>query len=722
MKRWQRNARWAIGLFAVLFAVFVAREMKHRDPPPAMTLIPGVDPKAVVETTAGRTTQFKGTREDVAITYQHQSVYEDGTSRMQGVNVDFAERNGGSRTFTIQSKEGTLGKNATTMVVDGAVKLTGSDGMTVLTEHATYAETDAVVRAPGPVEMTKGRTHATGIGMTWDKTADVLTILDQAVVHIDADNPADGPSDVTSGTAVFARRDKHLTFERAVRLLRSGQVIEAETVLMNLSPDEKRIETIELHDHARITSAKVSPGGLQAMNSGQINLKYAAGGEALEHALLLGDASIEIAGEPGKPGRQIVASTIDIALAPDGSTPTALIGHDNVQLTFPPEPGVAGRTIRSLNLDAKGEPGKGLTRAMFTGGVQYRERGGAVARAVNSGTLDVGLKPGMSAIDDARFSQAVKFEEDKMAAQAAAAHYDPDKGTLALSGKEPGMVAPHVVTEQIAVDAVTIDVTLEGPKLKAAGNVRSTLKPASNKPGEPANDVKLPAMLKQDQPVIVVGATMDYDGTTSKGIYGGGAQLVQGQTSIKGESIVIDNKAGNMAAAGGVVTTTLLDQTGGPKDTPDKTAKKNDATDKTVKKNDRVPSTATAADFKYEDSARRMIYTKDAHMSGPDGDMKAARIELFLKESGDELERAEAYDSVVLREQNRETKGSKLVYTTANETYVVTGAPVKILDPCQRETTGQTLTFNKGTDSIVVDGKGQIRTQTKGGNGTCTTP
>ena len=703
MQQWQRSARLVIAVFGVAFAVFVVRELKHREAPPVNSPVVRTDPGAVVETTSGSTTHINANREDVHVTYKTQSTYADGTSRLQGVTIVFEERNG-SRTFTITGKEGHLGKAAATMVLDGAVQLVGSDGMTVLTEHATYAESDGVVRAPGPVELTRGRQHATGLGMTWDKTADVLTILDRAVVHIAAEG-AEGPSDVTSGTAVFARRDKLLRFERGVHMLRSGQNIEAETAVMFLGADEKRVETVELHDRARITSTKVSPGGLQSMSGGQINLKYAPDGESLEHALVAGDGSIQIAGEAGKPGRQIVATTIDIALAPDGTTPTALLGRENVQLTFPPEPGTAGRNIRAATLDAKGEAGKGLTRAMFSGGVQYRERGGEVDRSVRSGTLDVGLKPGMSAIEDARFAQAVKFDEGKMAALAAAAHYDIDKGTLALSGKEPGMLVPHVVNEQIMVDAVTIDVTLAGPMLKAAGNVRSTLKPASSKPGAAANDVKLPAMLKQDQPVLVIGESMAYDGAASKGTYTGSARLIQGETSVKGDSIVIDNKAGNLGAAGNVVTMTVLDS--------------KDKKDSKDRKKERASSTATAKDFTYDDATRRMTYTTDAHMSGPEGDMTAARIELFLKPSGDELDRAEAFENVVLREQSRETKGSKLIYTTSNETYVVTGAPVKILDQCKRETVGRTLTFNKGADSIVVDGNAQIRTQTRGGDGNC---
>jgi lipopolysaccharide export system protein LptA len=209
--------------------------------------------------------------------------------------------------------------------------------------------------------------------------------------------------------------------------------------------------------------------------------------------------------------------------------------------------------------------------------------------------------------------------------------------------------------------------------------------------------------------VIVVAEALDYDGARAKGVYTGAARLVQGDTTIKSESLVIDDKTGDLTASGGVITTTMLEGTAksGSKE-PGKGADKD-------KKVDRALSVATAKDFKYEDVERRLTYTGDAHMNGPEGDMKAEKIELYLKPSGDELERAEAYEALTLREQERTTTGTRLTYTTADEKYVVTGAPVTIVDQCERETTGKTLTFVKATDSIVIDGNQQIRTQTKGG-------
>jgi hypothetical protein len=87
---------------------------------------------------------------------------------------------------------------------------------------------------------------------------------------------------------------------------------------------------------------------------------------------------------------------------------------------------------------------------------------------------------------------------------------------------------------------------------------------------------------------------------------------------------------------------------------------------------------------------------------------------LYLKPSGDELERVEAYRQVRLRAGARNTEGSRLTYFAGEGRYLITGIPVTILDECGRATEGSTLTFFKATDRIVVDGNEQIRTQTKG--------
>jgi lipopolysaccharide transport protein LptA len=297
----------------------------------------------------------------------------------------------------------------------------------------------------------------------------------------------------------------------------------------------------------------------------------------------------------------------------------------------------------------------------------------------------------------------VRFVDGKLTAVAATARWDVDKGTLELSGSEPGASVPRVNNDQIAVDAVKLDVTLDGPNVKATGNpaqkVKSVLQPA--KAGDESG-TKMPSMLKEDQPVNVTATTLEYDGTTSKTSYTGTVMLWQGDTSIKAETIVIDGKTGDLTASA-VTSATMLEQT-----------------DRKTNKKERVRSIANAKDLKYEDDRRRLTYSGEAHMSNADADMTAEKIELYLKPSGDELDRAEAYEAVTVREQNRKTTGTRMTYTTADERYIIVGAPVRIVDQCDRETTGKTLTFLKASDSILVDGNQQARTQTKGGGGKCT--
>jgi len=119
----------------------------------------------------------------------------------------------------------------------------------------------------------------------------------------------------------------------------------------------------------------------------------------------------------------------------------------------------------------------------------------------------------------------------------------------------------------------------------------------------------------------------------------------------------------------------------------------------------------------YEDALRRATYTTQAHVNGPQGDLRGVKIELYLVEGGGSLERVEAYDDVNLKTDARTATGKRMTYFAADERYLMTGTPVTVVEEC-RVTTGKTLTFWRSTDRILIDGNDQNRTLATSG-GTC---
>jgi LPS export ABC transporter protein LptC len=700
--RWQRWTRAFLALIgaAVVVAVVVAFERRSKPVPPPLVDV-RTDPKAIVESTSGRAVRFNRAHEDIRVEYERQLTYADGLTKLLGIKVISADR-GDGRSFTLSGDEGEAAKDEALVTLKGHIVLQENDGFTLETPTATYDDRDSVVRAPGDIAFHRDRMSGSGTGMQYEKNTDVLTVLEHAVMHMAPNDAGKGAADVTAGRARFARMEHAVEFDGGVHVTRAGQVINAASAVVYLSEDDTRITVLELHGNATISGDAASAGSLQGISGNDVNVEYADDGQALEHVIIGGTAVVKLSGGAGKPGREIAANALDVQLADDGATPVAMIARQNVQLTLPADEGVAARTVKAQTLVASSnpkEPARGLTRAQFAGGVEYREKSGSVERTARSAALDVGLKAAMAAFDSATFSGAARFEDTQVTGTASSLKYLADEGTLALSGSEPSSPRPRVVNEQIAVDADTVDVTLKGPVLKAKGTVKSVLQPPKKKGGE--GGAKLPSMLKQDQAVTVTADSLKYDGDANTAIYDGHASLWQSETSIKGESIVIDSKTGNLSASGSVQTVTILEQM-----------------DKEKKKKQRLPTGATAKTFNYEDKTRRIHYDGDVHFSQAENDLSAATVDLFLKPEGNELDRAEASDrgnGLVLREQGRRTVGSKMTYSTADDRYDVTGSPVTVTDQCGRVTNGRTLTFRKATDTIEIDGNRRVRTQTKNG-------
>lgn len=724
MKKWQRYLRTAVALGSVVFAGAVVLSLRERRRPATPPPVATADPAAIVESAGGHTLRVNREREDVRVEYDRLASYGDGSTRMFGVKV-ITER-AGARTFTVTADEGQSGQNESTLELKGHVHVTSSDGIDIRTETASYAEQDGTVRAPGLVEFTQGRTRGRATGFRYDKTVDSVHLLADVVVHLAqgaGSANAGGPGtaagqdlEIVSRAAEYVRPTRTLRFEGAARAVRGTRVVEGELMVALLDASGDQLERLTLSGGSLVEDTAPAAGGLGRLAGRDIDLVYRPGGDALDHARVVGEGRLAMAGQQG-PGSEIAAGAIAIVMAADGSTPVALDASPGVMVSLPVEPNAPARTISADAMTSRGEGGRGLTSARFEGSVVFQERGARTERRARSGALDVSVSAGLGSIDDARFSRGVRFEDGAMTAEAPAATYLVSRGTLSLRPDPPEGTAPRVQNERISVSARELNVVLDGPMINATGDVKSELRSGGDRPGSrPTTDdatKKVPSMLRADRPVAIAANTLTYDGKASRATYRGSAQLWQGETTIRAEELTLDERTGDLSGAGAVTTSIPLrspNRSGSVSADASTGARRTPSAPSTPL----VPSTASAQNLRYEESMRRATYTGQAHLAGDQGDLSATTIELYLKPSGDELERLEAYDAVTLRDHDRRMSGTRLTYEPEGERYLVTGAPVTLVDECARETIGRTLTFDRVNDRLVVDGSERARTRTKG--------
>jgi lipopolysaccharide transport protein LptA len=536
-----------------------------------------------------------------------------------------------------------------------------------------------------------------GIGFTYDEQRDIVSILDKADVKFaeEADQEAMA---FTAGTFTHARRDRYMHFEKTMHMEREGQVIDADSAMVRLFPDRDEPDAIELRNGSRVTGSG-NDGALKSMTARDINLDYADDGRTLRNATLAGAGEIQVAGKSASSTQKLAGEFMDIGLEPDGSV-RSLSARESVTVTLPPTKDAPARAIRSTAMTAAGGT-QGLREMKFTESVEYREPGvkGQQGRVVRAATLEAGLDPASGALLDAHFLGRVDFTDSPMHATASDARYDVARGTLALRGTPE----PHIDSDAVTIDAVTIDVTLNPRSITAKGNVRSVLLP-SKKGG---SELKRPALLAEHEPVNILAESLTYDEAARRADYAGSTGkvvLLQGATTIHATTMTVDETKGSLTANGKVVTNLVI------------TGKKAEPGVKTR------PMIARAETFTYADQTRLATYTTSAQLDGEQGNLSAGKLELQLAKAENALEKLDATGAVTAIVDRRTITGTSLTYSPSDDKYTVVGAPVKMIDAECQETSGKKLTFWKASDRVQVDGNNEVRTQTKGGGKCPATP
>ncbi len=375
--------------------------------------------------------------------------------------------------------------------------------------------------------------------------------------------------------------------------------------------------------------------------------------------------------------------------------------------------------------------------------------------------MDIKTKPGFGDLEQATFHNNVHFTDGpQTTAEAPTAVYAIAQDRLELSpGQGDSGRGPHVTDGRVSVAARNIYMTLSSQKMKADTLVRGVMTPQSARPvatpapsapapqtgrgaggrsgrstarGQPpqgtpgaaasppaaktsAGDaVKVPSLLKQNEPVNVRSNRLDYDGASSLATYEGNATLWQEETTIKADKIILEDKTGNLRATTNVVSRMVL--TEAEDKAAAKTTPPQSAAPKPASGNAPEPTTTVADELLYEDDQHRATYTGHAHMSGPSGDVIGDKIELFLAAQGAQLERAEADGNVVSRQDNRRAYGRHLTYLAKDALYTMTGSPVKLYEQTPtncRITEGTTVIFDRGLNTSSASGNSRAGQRTR---------
>jgi lipopolysaccharide export system protein LptA len=708
--RWQKAARLAIAVFIVAFAGFVFLALRKTGAPRTTPETLKIDDKVVFQTLGGADwKRVVNGKVQFAIKSKDQKVYEDGRNVFAYATLTLPDRDG--RTITITSDEAETTKppddktDFATAVVRKNVKLRTSDDLIVTCNEATYSDKEGLLQVPGPVTFTRGRMTGKGTGATYDRNRDVLWILADAQVSITPDPTGGGSMQATSGTAGLARADHYIRLSQTAHLVADNRTIDADDLTATLTPDDQKVQVMQLRGNSRIVGTGANA---QSMSAKDIDLTYAPDGRTLQLAKLMEESAVQLPSEGG--ARRIGARMIDMTMAPDGSTVTRLNATENVQLDLPAQGTMAAKTIKASTLAASGEGDAGLQTGTFEGPVDYREtraaRGNlaAVDRHGTARRLIVHTKPGLGDLQQAEFRGNFKFVDGSQTAEAPVGVYQVDQDRLDLSPSATDPGPPPTVTDgQMTVHARTISMATGTQKLKADTDVRSIIdrKPEAGRgaqgqaPDQTKDQTKLPSLLKQDQPVTIRSNRLEYDGAASHAIYSGAARLTQpGGTELQADTIDLDDKSGNLIANIKVRTKMLLD------DVDPKTGQRTS-----------TETIGTSEHFVYEDAKRLATYTSAAtplaHLVGAQGDLTGSRIDLFLKEGENELERLEAEGDVTTIESNRTARGRHLTYTAADETYVMVGSPVEVVQKeptsCKKTLAGS-LRFQRAVDNIQTEG------------------
>jgi lipopolysaccharide export system protein LptA len=141
-----------------------------------------------------------------------------------------------------------------------------------------------------------------------------------------------------------------------------------------------------------------------------------------------------------------------------------------------------------------------------------------------------------------------------------------------------------------------------------------------------------------------------------------------------------------------------------------------------------TPVTITSARLNYADAERKIFLDGGVTAKGSDTTLTAQQMTVFLRSRSEsqagagpgtpgQVERIVAEGKVVITQPTRHAIGDRLVYTAAEDKFFLTGGSSgglpSIFDAERGKITGDSLTFYRHDDRVLVEGKETSPTVTR---------
>jgi lipopolysaccharide export system protein LptA len=299
--------------------------------------------------------------------------------------------------------------------------------------------------------------------------------------------------------------------------------------------------------------------------------------------------------------------------------------------------------------------------------------------------------------------------EKRTQASADKAVYTPSDQSIQLTG------SPRISDGGMVTTAKNIRINRATNDAFAEGNVKSTYNEVKEQPNG--------ALLASSSPIHVTSTRMTAHNSPSIALYEGNARLWQDANIIEAPSIQFDRASRSLVAQGTraqPVSTVLVQEKLTSEETVQNPTKPKEGNKSKRKSEENLgqasPITITALRLTYSDPDRKAHYSDGVNARGTDFDARADQMDVYLLPRSQsqttqspatpgKLDRMVAQGNVILQEPSRRAKGEHLIYTASDDKFVLTGGPPSIFDAEHGKITGDSLTFFRTDDRVLVEGE-----------------